>query len=68
MEKQYCYHCGRERLHLSHGRFIDGSWIDDLRVRYKEAWGKWVCSFACYWEVINRYGEKWETTLTGQGQ
>ena len=51
-----CFNCGRDRMRSREGKVIDGTWVDDWRVSGTEAWGKWVCSLNCYWEVINGYG------------
>jgi hypothetical protein len=42
-----CKVCGRKRLFLGEGRFIDNSWLDDekLSQEYKNSW---VCSYRCY--------------------
>jgi len=51
-----CFSCGMRKEKEGVGRVIEGSWVDDWRVRGTEAWGKWVCSVRCYWEVVERYG------------
>jgi len=51
-----CFHCGKERAKSAEGKFIDGSWVDDWRMKNTEAWGKWVCSVHCYWRVVHTYG------------
>jgi hypothetical protein len=51
-----CFNCGNVKIQEGMGKIIDGSWVDDWRLRQTEAWGKWVCSLYCYWEVINEYG------------
>jgi len=51
-----CFNCGKPMIQEGMGKFIDGSWVDDWRVRQTEAGGKWVCSLQCYWEVLGKYG------------
>jgi hypothetical protein len=51
-----CFNCGSARIREGMGKVIDGSWVDDWKVWQTEAWGRWVCSLHCYWEVINEYG------------
>jgi hypothetical protein len=50
-----CFNCGREKVD-GLGKVIDGSWVDDWKVNGTEAWGKWVCSVRCYWDVVDAYG------------
>ena len=50
-----CFNCNNIRVSEKMGRIIDGNWVDDWRVWQTEAWGKWVCSVRCYWEVIGEY-------------
>ena len=42
-----CVVCGRTKTFESEGRIIDGSWVDDRKVK-PEYWGKWVCGWVCY--------------------
>ena len=51
-----CFNCGNMQVKEGTGKVIDGNWVDDWRVWRTEAWGKWVCSLYCYWEVISEYG------------
>ncbi len=51
MATKQCVVCGRYRMFEGEGRHIDGSWSKDAHVpnRY---WGEWVCSYACYRELL----------------
>ena len=50
MTKEICINCGREKIALNEGRYIDGSWIHDKDL--KEYNSQWVCCFNCYQKLL----------------
>lgn len=51
-----CIVCEREKLFETEGRFIDGSWKEDVLL--EEYKNKWVCCYFCYKKLTEKKKNK----------
>lgn len=56
MKTERCAVCGRERMVLEEGRYIDGEWVGDQLVPEQFQY-KWICSFRCYEQLLQNVEE-----------
>ena len=54
-----CIVCKREKTFPTEGRYINGDWDDDKHIA-KKYWGKWICSYKCYDELVKQSTNKEE--------